>query len=297
MNAASETNFALIIPIIILVVVFLTVAIAAGVGVYVYRDAKKREMNAALWTLVVLLAPGLIGLIIYLIVRSDREIKSTSCASCGSKIDESFRVCPYCSHVLKPHCPHCSHPISAGWYSCPSCGEPIPDELRVPTTEREPNRDRGLTVILAAVIIVPIVLIALAVAAFFMMTGRVAVDDNVYVDESLSLDMIEPDEMMIDVTVSVHDDIENVYSVLVTYYSNGTAVESGGMSNADGSRLRGEIHFANIFPYADAIDEFEIAFCDEYGNVLETTGKIKASGSTFIEGALDLSHGEVEFSY
>ncbi len=296
MPAESGVTFALIIPIIILVIVFFTVAITVGIGVYVYRDAKKREMNAALWTLVVLLAPGLIGLIIYLIVRSDREIKNTSCSYCGNKIDDSFNVCPYCSHVLKPHCPHCSHPIGAGWYSCPSCGEPIPDELRVSTTEKDQSRDRGLTVILSAVIIVPIVLIVLAIVAFFMMTGRTVLNDKVYTDESFTVESVSPDEITLNITVSIHDDIDNVYSALITYYSGGNSVESCGVSNADGTSLS-SIYFSDSFSVYDTIDEFEIEFCDENGNVLETTGKIKFTDSTFIDASLDLNHGTPEFSY
>ncbi len=38
------------------------------IAVWVYRDAKERGMEAALWLLIVLFT-GLIGLIIYLIVR------------------------------------------------------------------------------------------------------------------------------------------------------------------------------------------------------------------------------------
>lgn len=52
--------------IVILSVVFLIIGIA--LAVWVYKDAKKRDMNAAVWLLVVLLT-GCIGCIIYLIVR------------------------------------------------------------------------------------------------------------------------------------------------------------------------------------------------------------------------------------
>lgn len=41
------------------------------IGIYVYRDAQSRSMNATLWTLVAVFAPGLIGLIIYLLVCRD----------------------------------------------------------------------------------------------------------------------------------------------------------------------------------------------------------------------------------
>lgn len=52
--------------IVILGVVFFIIGIA--LAVWVYKDAKKRDMNAAVWLLIVLLT-GCIGCIIYLIVR------------------------------------------------------------------------------------------------------------------------------------------------------------------------------------------------------------------------------------
>jgi len=52
--------------IVILSVVFLIIGIA--LAVWVYKDAKKRDMNAAVWLLIVLLT-GCCGCVIYLIVR------------------------------------------------------------------------------------------------------------------------------------------------------------------------------------------------------------------------------------
>jgi len=63
----SFTLFAGIwLTIIILIVVFFIIGIL--LAVWVYRDAKKRDMNAAVWLLIVLLT-GCIGCIIYLAVR------------------------------------------------------------------------------------------------------------------------------------------------------------------------------------------------------------------------------------
>jgi len=56
----------LMIGIIIFFIIFWVVAI--GLAVWVYKDAKKRDMNAAVWLLIVLVS-GCIGCIIYLIVR------------------------------------------------------------------------------------------------------------------------------------------------------------------------------------------------------------------------------------
>ena len=51
---------------IVVLVIFLIITIL--LAVWVYKDAKKRDMNAAVWLLIVLLT-GCIGCIIYLIVR------------------------------------------------------------------------------------------------------------------------------------------------------------------------------------------------------------------------------------
>ena len=58
-------GFLLFLPILLLIVWFV---IAILVAVWVYKDAKKRDMNAAVWLLIVLVT-GCIGCIIYLVVR------------------------------------------------------------------------------------------------------------------------------------------------------------------------------------------------------------------------------------
>lgn len=61
--------------VLIIYIFFLTILIGIPVliGVYVYRDAKRRNMNALLWTLIAILAPSLIGFIIYLFVRGNYD--------------------------------------------------------------------------------------------------------------------------------------------------------------------------------------------------------------------------------
>jgi len=55
-------------------VVWFVVAIL--IAVWVYRDAEKRGESGALWLIIVLIT-GIIGLIIWLIIRRDKpEIKS-----------------------------------------------------------------------------------------------------------------------------------------------------------------------------------------------------------------------------
>jgi len=54
------------LPIIIIIII--TYLIGIGLAVWVYNDAKKRDMNAAVWLLIVLLT-SFIGCIIFLKVR------------------------------------------------------------------------------------------------------------------------------------------------------------------------------------------------------------------------------------
>jgi len=53
---------------IIIVSVIVWFVVALLIAIWVYKDAKKRDMNAAVWLLIVLLT-GCIGCIIYLVVR------------------------------------------------------------------------------------------------------------------------------------------------------------------------------------------------------------------------------------
>jgi RNA polymerase subunit RPABC4/transcription elongation factor Spt4 len=88
---------------------------------YVYRDAKRRGMNPALWTLLVLiLSPAymFIGLIIYLLVR---EPLPYNCPQCAAVVSARFNFCPNCKYNLHPACPQCQHEVSDSDKFCPFC--------------------------------------------------------------------------------------------------------------------------------------------------------------------------------
>ncbi len=82
--------------------------IEIAIAVWMYKDAEKRGKSGALWLIIGLLF-GLIGLIVWLIVRppepSFYEKKATErepehrdriCPSCGRTIPFDAKVCPYC---------------------------------------------------------------------------------------------------------------------------------------------------------------------------------------------------------
>ena len=59
-----------------LLVVMCALAIPLLIGILVYRDADKRvDCKPWLWALIAALAPSLVGLIIYLIIRGDYPLK------------------------------------------------------------------------------------------------------------------------------------------------------------------------------------------------------------------------------
>lgn len=69
-------------------------------GVWTYRDAQNKGMVGILWTAVVLLVPGMIGLIIYLIVRMDNN--KVICSRCNVAVDGNNRYCSNCGAELVP---------------------------------------------------------------------------------------------------------------------------------------------------------------------------------------------------
>ena len=117
---------------------------------YVNRDAKRRGMSSALWTiLVIILLPawGFIGFVIYFLMR---EPMPYPCPQCGNSVGARFNFCPNCKCNLQPSCPQCKHEIAETDKYCPYCayelgavvaaGQATPnsvDPLRRPSAVRE----------------------------------------------------------------------------------------------------------------------------------------------------------------
>lgn len=98
-----------------LFIVLLSFAAVAFLGVWTYRDAKARGLNAALWVLVVLLVPSLIGLIIYLVVGRNQSV--ALCANCGGGLSANDQFCPKCGAAARGEtvdADHTPRPIAKG---------------------------------------------------------------------------------------------------------------------------------------------------------------------------------------
>ena len=164
-----EVSVVVVAPIMILMAL-LAIAIPIAMGVFIYRDAKKRGMNAPLWTLVGVLAPGFIGLIIYLIVRGEHP--DLQCSACGRPVSTAFAVCPYCGAPLKENCCTCGKALESGWIKCAYCGTDIPEEQQNRTTASSKG-GKGIARLLGVIIAVPLVLmILLFTATCLFMVGK-----------------------------------------------------------------------------------------------------------------------------
>lgn len=157
-----------IVAIPVLIVVVLAACLPFILGVYVYRDAARRGMNALLWALVAVLAPSLIGLLIYLLVRGNYS--DLRCPRCDEPVKESFVICPRCGAKLRPSCPNCAMPVEPDWKLCPRCTQPLPErQTDVDTPVR--TKDRSTWKVLAIVLIVPVLVIALLFLGMRMYSG------------------------------------------------------------------------------------------------------------------------------
>ena len=146
---------------------------------YVYKDAKRRHMNAPLWTLIVLLVPFCIGFVLYLLARSSHP--DLICPKCGAPVSDQYTVCPQCGTQLQPACLQCNKPVDPSWKYCPWCTAPL-DGIQQPTPP-QPRPDKFLFRLLVAILLVPILIMTFA--SFAMVNIRqsgVSTLSKVYLD-------------------------------------------------------------------------------------------------------------------
>jgi hypothetical protein len=95
---------------------------------YVNRDARRRKMNSALWTALVIFIPNAIGFILYFLLRQPLMVR---CPQCEAAVNPNFNYCPKCKYNLRPTCPECKHAVQTGDAFCPYCAR----GLKVATTQ------------------------------------------------------------------------------------------------------------------------------------------------------------------
>ena len=161
----GDSSFSVVFVLGLLIFGFFAILIPVLIGRYVYKDAKARGMDAGLWTAVALLVPSFIGLIIYLVIRSNNP--NRNCPSCQKPIAAEYLLCPYCGVPLKSACPGCRTPIDSGWKLCPKCGGDLPPQNGAPALAA-PKKDKRLGRILIIAILVPVLLLVLGLGGLFL---------------------------------------------------------------------------------------------------------------------------------
>jgi ABC-type Fe3+ transport system permease subunit/RNA polymerase subunit RPABC4/transcription elongation factor Spt4 len=109
----------------IVTAISLVMAVFIFMIAYVNRDAKRRGMNSALWTLLVLiLSPGylIIGFLTYFLMR---EPLPYPCPQCANSVGARFNFCPNCKCNLHPSCAQCKREIAETDKFCPYCGNDL----------------------------------------------------------------------------------------------------------------------------------------------------------------------------
>ncbi len=145
----------------------LVILIPIFIGIYVFRDAKRRNMNALLWTLMAILVPGLFGFLIYLLIRGNYS--DLHCPQCDTPVEQDFIVCSNCGAKLKPTCPNCGRAVDGVWKICPHCAQPLPEHQSV--TPPVHKKDKHLWKILLIVLLIPLILLAFIFLGNFIFTG------------------------------------------------------------------------------------------------------------------------------
>jgi RNA polymerase subunit RPABC4/transcription elongation factor Spt4 len=112
----------------IVTVTSLSLAVIIFFVAYVNRDASRRGMSAALWTiLVIILLPawGFIGFVIYFLMR---EPLPYPCPQCANTVGARFNFCPNCKCNLQPSCSQCKREVAETDKFCPYCGTDLKAE-------------------------------------------------------------------------------------------------------------------------------------------------------------------------
>ncbi|MBQ8637708.1 MAG: zinc ribbon domain-containing protein [Lachnospiraceae bacterium] len=148
---------------VLLVITVFTLVVPVTVGIYVYRDAKRRGMNALLWAVLAAVVPSLIGLIVYLLVRGNYS--NMRCPRCSAPVNDQYVVCPRCGVKLRPSCPNCGTATEPGWVVCPRCAQPLPPDQGDVVRPVRP-KDKALWKIILLLILIPAVLIAVLLVSF-----------------------------------------------------------------------------------------------------------------------------------
>jgi RNA polymerase subunit RPABC4/transcription elongation factor Spt4 len=118
-NISADPDFPGYMIVYFVLVFAVIAAVMTALAVFTYRDARKHGMDPWMWVTIVVFVPNLIGLIIYLITRSNSQ--KAVCPTCRRPVGKDFTLCPYCGSAIESKCPGCGRGVSVEWNLCPYC--------------------------------------------------------------------------------------------------------------------------------------------------------------------------------
>jgi hypothetical protein len=92
---------------------------------YVYRDAKRRDLNPFLWTILCMLLSWPFFAIGFLLYFQVREPLPYPCPRCSTMVGARFNFCSNCKCNLHPSCPNCKREIAETDKFCPYCAQEL----------------------------------------------------------------------------------------------------------------------------------------------------------------------------
>lgn len=151
--------------VILLMFLFIILSIVSTVliAVWIYKDAKKRDMEAGLWALLAIILPSYIGVIIYFVSRSSE--KRYVCPRCRGSVQKDYAVCPTCGLLLKRKCTHCGLNCENTWHNCPRCSNEL-EPIAYPVSNPVEEKDHLIRNIVALIVANIVVFIGLFVGSF-----------------------------------------------------------------------------------------------------------------------------------
>ena len=152
-------------------IVIMCLGLLIALGVVIFKDAKAHHMNPWGWTALVLFVPNFIGLIIYLVVRSNVE-KEYSCSNCKAVVKKDYNLCPNCQAVFEKTCPSCKRAVDSQLPYCPYCGQKVEAAAIYPTATKVANK----TNIVKPLAIIGGTYLVLVILAFVTMFAIAAAD-------------------------------------------------------------------------------------------------------------------------
>jgi RNA polymerase subunit RPABC4/transcription elongation factor Spt4 len=123
------------------------IALWVSMIIWTFRDvrSRSRDIFAILLATLMVVVFGLLGLLLYLLLRPretlaeiyERSLEEEAllqdleervvCPGCRRKIEEEWQVCPDCHTILKKTCLNCGQLLHLRWNICPYCASPAVD--------------------------------------------------------------------------------------------------------------------------------------------------------------------------